>query len=496
MMARLPFAVFACSALLAACAPAAMASSDMQVGIADDGVTQRLPQLAPETIRDWKHVGVDVTRVLAIWNYIAPEIDKASPPAGFNPSDPNDPAYNWGPLDQTIDLLRAQGIEPIVSITGPAPIWGSQFPSRRNGRYKPDPAKFAAFASAVAQRYSGRVDRFIIWNEPNLSNWLQPQFSCSGRRCKPASPAIYRALWKASVPKVREAAPAAAVYLGSTASRGSAPTSTNATMRPLLWLRSLGCITKNLRRDRKAAGCRSPGTLEADGIAYHPHTRVAAPSVRFRNSDEAGIADTGRLLKTVDAMQKVGTIVNHANPGQKFNLYYTEWGYQTNPPDPFSGVSFAEQSRWLQEGSYLAWRQPRVKMLIQYLWRDDPVRDKGKGPDAYSGWQSGLYQFDGRRKPSRLTWPQPFWASMVRGSTSAKLWGQVRPGGAREVTIERKSGKSYSTVATVTTDANGYFVVRSRVTGKATFRFTWMGSDTGGPDRKMTSSSVTVKHRR
>ena len=496
MMGRLPIAVFACAAALAAFAPAAMASSDMQVGIADDGVTQRQPQLAPDTIRDWKNVGVDVTRVLAIWNYIAPAKDSATAPSGFDAANPNDPAYDWAPLDQTIDLLLEKNIEPIVSITGPGPIWASQYPSRRNGRYKPDPAKFADFASAVAKRYSGRVNRFIIWNEPNLSNWLQPQFTCSGRRCKPASPALYRSLWKAAVPRVREGAPGSAIYLGSTASRGSAPTSVNATMRPLLWLRSLGCISTRLKRTSAPAGCKSPGTLEADGIAYHPHTRVAAPSVRFKNSDEAGIADTGRLLKTVDAMQSAGTVVNHAAAGQKFNLYYTEWGYQTNPPDPFSGVSFDEQSRWLQEGAYLAYRQPRVKLLVQYLWRDDPVRDKGKGPEAYSGWQSGLYQFDGRRKPSRLTWPQPFWATLVKGSTSAKLWGQVKPGGAHEVTVERKSGSRYAAIAKVTTDANGYFVVRSRVTGKATFRFTWLGSDTGGPDRQMTSSAVSVKYRR
>jgi hypothetical protein len=48
----------------------------------------------------------------------------------------------------------------------------------------------------------------------------------------------------------------------------------------------------------------------------------------------------------------------------------------------------------------------------------------------------------------------------------------------------------------VTTDANGYFVVRTPVSGKASFRFTWIGSDTGGEPRKNTSSSVAVKRRR
>ena len=496
-MARLPLAVSLCALALAALAPAASASTDMQVGIADDGVTQRLPQLAPDTIRDWKNVGVEVTRVMAIWEYIAPAKESATAPEGFDPANPDDPAYDWAPLDQTIDLLLRRGIEPIVSITGPAPVWGSQFPARRNGRYKPDPAKFGQFATAVARRYSGRVNRFIIWNEPNLPNWLQPQFSCSGKRCKPASPAIYRELWKAAVPNVREAVPGASIYLGSTASRGDNPSSSNSSMRPLLWLRSLGCIGKSLRRDNSTAGCSTAGTISADGISYHPHTRVAPPSVRFKNPDEAGIADTGRLLRTVDAMQKAGTVENHAAPGQRFNLYYTEWGYQTNPPDPFSGVTFAEQSRWLQQGAYMAWRQPRVKLLVQYLWRDDPVRDKGQGPSAYSGWQSGLYLYDGRRKPSRETWPQPFWATLPKGSREAFLWGQVKPGGAHEVTIERKLGSGgYRALTKVATDGNGYFTLRTPVSGKASFRFTWTGSDTGGPDRRMVSSSVSLTRRR
>ncbi len=496
-MARLPVVVSACALALALFAPAASASSDMQVGIADDGVTQRLPQLAPNTIRDWKNVGVDVTRVLAIWEYVAPAKDAATAPAGFDASNPDDPAYDWAALDATIDLLLERGIEPIVSITGPGPIWASQFPTRRNGRYKPDPEKFGQFASAVAQRYGSRVNRYIIWNEPNLPNWLQPQFSCSGKRCKPASPALYRELWKAAVPKVREANPGAAVYLGSTASRGDNPRSANSSMRPLLWLRSLGCINRSFRRDNSTAGCRSAGTISADGISYHPHTRVAPPTVRLKNPDEAAIADTGRILKTVDAMQRAGTVENHAAPGQRFNLYYTEWGYQTNPPDPFSGVSFAEQSAWLQEGAYMAWRQPRVKLLVQYLWRDDPVRDKGQGPNAYSGWQSGLYLYDGRAKPSRKTWPQPFWATLPRGSREATLWGQVKPGGAHEVTVESRTGRgSFRSLTKVTTDASGYFVLRTPVSGKRSFRFTWVGSDTGGPDRRMTSSSVEVTRRR
>jgi hypothetical protein len=65
------------------------------------------------------------------------------------------------------------------------------------------------------------------------------------------------------------------------------------------------------------------------------------------------------------------------------------------------------------------------------------------------------------------------------------------------VTIERKTGSGgYRALTKLSTDANGYFVLRTPVTGKASFRYSWTGSDTGGPDRRMTSSPVSVTRRR
>ena len=495
-MVRASYALVVCLTALAT-APAALASQEMQVGIAGDGVTRRNEALTPDTVRKWQQAGVEVTRVVAAWKLVAPEVDSARPPDGFDASDPDDPAYDWAAVDGSVDLLLERGIEPIISITGPGPVWGSLDPTRKDGRYRPDPEQFARFASAVSSRYSGRLKRFLVWSEPNSADTLRPQFSCTRRQCRPVSPDLYRDLWQAAVPRIREAVPGAEVYLGSTASLGARPRSADANMRPLLWLRSLGCIDRRLEPDDSTRGCASPGTLEADGVAYHVNTRLAGPAARSRNPDEAGLADTRKILRTIDAMQASGAIANHSASGAKLDLFYTEWGYETNPPDPFSGVALSAQSTWLQQGAWIAWRQPRVRMLLQQLWRDEPVRDSGRGLDAYSGHQSGLYFYDGRRKPARETWPQPFWATLARGSTEAKLWGQVRPGGAHEVTVERKSGAgAFAPVATVTTNAAGYFTATATVRRRGTFRFTWRGSDNGAPDRRMASSAVTLTRRR
>ena len=54
-------------------------------------------------------------------------------------------------------------------------------------------------------------------------------------------------------------------------------------------------------------------------------------------------------------------------------MHLTEFGYQTSPPDHAIGVTLAQQTRYLQQASYLAWRRPRVRGLSFYQWDDEPV---------------------------------------------------------------------------------------------------------------------------
>src|SRR3954465_3725587 len=113
----------------------------------------------------------------------------------------------------------------MLSVTGSGPVWTSQKPSLHNPRYKPDPKKFADFATAVARRYRSKVDRYLIWNEPNQPGWLQPQFDCprGPRSCVPAAPHLYRNLVNAAGPATRAADPGAQIVVGPLPPRGPAP---------------------------------------------------------------------------------------------------------------------------------------------------------------------------------------------------------------------------------------------------------------------------------
>lgn len=486
------------AALALGLAGPAHASRTMRIGIGDDGVTQRTPGLAPQVIPKWKAAGADVARVLVIWSYVAPKPDDVARPAGFDPSDPGDPGYNWGPVDESINTLLANGIEPILTVTAPGPVWGSQVPSQRSQRYKPDPAKFAVFAKAVAQRYADRVGEYILYNEPNIDFWLQPQMDCVGSRCTPAAPAIYRNIANRAIPAIKAGDPGAKVYFAALAPGGKPPTGRNNNLKPLPFLRALGCVDTKLRRERTSKYCRSGfEPLSADGLAYHPHGLLKSPVSPTRDPERAGIADIPRLLKTLDGTQKAGGFLNAGSRTAKFDLFFTEFGYQTNPPDPYQGVSLREQNAWLQRSAFIAWKNPRVKMLIQYLWQDDPVGNKGQGARAYAGWQSGLHFYDGRPKPARKSFPIPFWVDLPRGRRTATIWGQVRPGGAHTVKVQsRRGGGSWSLIRTTATDSGGFFSF-TRPVGRGTteFRFQYTGPDERRRNVTFTSSPVKVTPR-
>src|SRR3954464_3964272 len=186
--------------LCALAAPsAASASTLLETGLADDRVLFGDPDAAARTVGDWAAAGVDVVRVHARWSAIAPDTNAVVPPREFHPADPGDRRYSWAALDRAVGLVRGAGMRVMLAVTGPGPVWSSGDPSRHDGRYKPSPAHFRAFAAAVATRYAAQVDRYLIWKPPNHRPGCPPQRSNGA----PFSRALYRDLVNAAVGTVR-----------------------------------------------------------------------------------------------------------------------------------------------------------------------------------------------------------------------------------------------------------------------------------------------------
>ncbi|WP_445150284.1 hypothetical protein [Baekduia sp. Peel2402] len=458
-------------ALLACLAPAAVASPQVKVGIADDGILLHSPERAPEVVAAWKAAGIESVRIQVRWAGVAPGELSPTMPLGFHPSDPDDPQYSWKYLDDAIGLVVANGLNPILTVTGSGPLWSSRVPSLGSPRYMPDAAKFGEFATAVARRYGRVASQYLIWNEPNQPLWLQPQQECvtGSRKCSPVAPHTYRALVRAAYPAIHRADPGAQVIAGTLAPRGADPTQRNRPLRPLAFIRAFGCVDEKYKPIRTGR-CRGFQPARIDGFAYHPHSIKASPSTPSARTDDANIADLRKLEDTLDGVQRARGFSTPT--GAHTPLHLTEFGYQTSPPDPYDGIPVARQSRWLQEAAYIAWRDPRVRTLVQYEWQDEPTKSVGSGRKKYAGWQSGLFYKNGKPKPSFAGFRHPFVADVTTLAPRVRFWGQIRPGRSHRVALQRRSPSgAWVTIARLTTDTRGVLVKTMTLPGRGAYRY-------------------------
>jgi hypothetical protein len=475
-------ALLACAALLVLAAPAAGAPH--MVGMEDERLLLDEPAEAPAAVAAWAAAGIDVVRVHARWGVIAP--GGRSKPRGFNANEHRDPRYDWSELDHAVALVRGAGMKLMVSVTGAGPLWTSRSPARGNPRYKPDPKAFGAFARAVATRYGDRVDTYLIWNEPNIPGWLDPQLECRGKRCTPVAPHIYRDLLAAAYGAIKAADPGAEVVMGELAPIGRVPRSARSVIPPLTFYRAMACLDENYRAIRTGP-CARFKQVRADAVGHHPHPVLAAPDEPSEEPLWAKMGDLPRLLKVLDRITATRRFGAPAATGGKFDLHLTEFGYQTSPPDHAVGVTVEDHARYLQHAAYIAWKTPRLRSLVHYQWVDEPVRYRSPGSLAYAGWQSGLHYIDGRPKPAALSFSAPFFIDGDR------FWGQVRPGGAHRVTILRDGAP----VAEAVTDEMGFWTQSLRAEPGSEYRFIWdppaqPAADPGQPPQRRASVAVRV----
>ncbi len=461
-VARRRLILLALVAVLLAVAAAPAQARFLQVGISDDAIMLNGGQAAADAVSSWRKLGVDTVRIQVGWSRVTPSPSSRQMPEDFNPNNPDDPQYHWEAIDSAVRRLVDAGIRPMLMLDGPPPLWASSRPVGNNPRYKPVAWQFGAFASAVAQRYHADVDTYILWNEPNLPLWIQPQAGCRGRKCIPVSPDIYRFMVRSAYPAIHAADDNATVLIGALAPAGGNLRSRNANMRPLQFIRGLGCLSTTLRPTTDGA-CKTFEPAMADGFAYHPHSTKRLPDEPYDNPDDADLASIRQVERLLDRLQRTGRL--QTPTPAPLGIWLDEYAYQTNPPDKQRGVTPGRQDRYLQQAAYLAWRDTRVQLISQYLWVDEPV-DGGK---SYTGWQSGLNTADGRPKPALAHFDNPLWVDFPLN----RIWGQVRPGSVHNVEIQVRTagaGTAWTPLTTVTTADDGSWSITTPLTPYASYR--------------------------
>jgi hypothetical protein len=401
--------LFALAASLAA--SSARGSSGVRYGIQDDAWLEFGPGTLNQRLATFEKLGVPLVRFSIRWNQVAPRRPKDA-------TSPRDRAYDWRRSDRILRGLRRHGLTPVVTLVG-TPAWANG--GRAPNFAPPRPRDFRRFATAVARRYPW-VRYWLIWNEPNKRLWLRPTRAriYVQHLLNPGYEGIHAVLRHARVGG------------GVTGPRGGA-----GGVSPTAWVRGMW-----------AAGA------EFDAYAHHPY-----PSSPAETPSSGGCRDCPSI--TMATIRKLLILVRRSF-GPK-PVWLTEYGYQTKPPDTILGVAPKTQATLLSLAAMRAWRLPRVTMLIQYLYKDEP---------QLSRFQTGLVFADDRWKPSLQAFRLPF-AQMGRTGERATVWGQVRDGkpGRKRYRLEVLRKNVWRPVGRARlTNEQGVFMRTIRVKRGALFR--------------------------
>jgi hypothetical protein len=429
--------VAAAVAVLLAALPApagATALHPLQLGFADGLFASG--QASERSLWDGRAVEAkaSIVRVGVAWAGIAPR----KPAAGFDASDPSAAGYNWTGLDATVREATAHGLHVLFTV-GVAPSWAEGPGKPANaypGAWRPDPAAFGAFATALATRYGGafpdplnpgtalpRVEFFEAWNEPNLNNYLSPQWEGT----KLIGPYVYRELLDSFYTGVKAGQSGATVIAGSMAPFGDPPGGSRTP--PVEFLRALLCL-KGGRL--KTVPC--PEKAHFDVLSDHP-IAVGSPLESAASPLDATTPDLGRLTDVLRRAEQT----HRVQPAGKKPLWVTEFWYDSNPPDP-NGVPLSRQARWYEQDLYLFWKQgARVAISLQ-------LRDSPPVPSYEASTQAGAYFLDGRPKPSLTAFRFPFVAER-QGRDRVLVWGIAPNKGRVRLQTEEKAG--WRTLTTV-----------------------------------------------
>ncbi|HEX5911041.1 MAG TPA: family 1 glycosylhydrolase [Thermoleophilaceae bacterium] len=449
----------------------ASAGARMETSIMDD---QLLLNASPAALESdmalFKRLGVDRLRVSAFWNQVSPTPDARTKPAGFDLRDHTSGLYNFAELDRVVDSAVRNGLRVMISISTPAPVWASADPSRGNQLWKPRADLFGEFTDAVVRRYADRVDHWGISNEPNQGVWLQPQSDRSGL----VAPHLYRSLVMAAYPRIKALDPTSTALVGELAASGRSGRGATRPIRPLLFLREMACRDSRWRPIRRGR-CKNFKPIPADALGHHPYNLLQRPTNASPNKYDAAIGDGRRLTRTLDRLVRLRAL--QPGRGRRLSVFYTEFGYQTTPPDPFAGVSLNQQRLYLQQAAFIAQRTPRVRGLNQFRLTDGAIA--GKGLRRFQEFQSGLMFRNRKPKPAYSVFAHPF---VISGD---RFWGQVRPGTGHTVRVQRKptARGSWRLVAQVPTDRLGYFTFRLRGRKPGYYRYLYEGGKRSGTVR-------------
>jgi Cellulase (glycosyl hydrolase family 5) len=388
---------------------------------------------SPKAFAMTRGAGAQYVRLTASWRNVAPAVR----PSGFVASDPTSPGYSWAGLDALVNNAETAGLTPILDLVSP-PKWAYARKPQGVNAGTPKVSALGDFATALATHYAGStsgipaVNVFEVWNEPNLSLYLNP-----------VSTGAYRSMVNAVADAAHAVDPSNLVVAGDLDPFGHPKSKKQKwhSVSPLAFMRSLLCLSKGAHPRSTCSG-----RIHFDIWSHHPYTFGGAFG-HAKNPDDVELGDLPRMR----ALLQAGVRLHRVASTRAVQFWVTEFGWDTNPPRPHA-ASPALASRWTAESLYQSWRSG-VSLLT---WFD--LQDRAS-PSPY---QSGLYFHssslaNARPKPVLTAFRFPF-VAYLHGS-SVSVWGRDATSSKVRVTVQLRHGKSGSwrTVGLVTANGSGIF---------------------------------------
>ncbi|MEZ0049144.1 hypothetical protein ABIA30_000134 [Mycobacterium sp. MAA66] len=221
--------------------------------------------------------------------------------------EPTDGTYNWTQADQLLNTAAKYGIAVDADITS-TPTWASSY---SNNGLIPDAqpnasadAAYAAFAAAVASRYTSKISAIEVWNEPNGNTGWYPT----------PSAASYTQLLKDAYTAIKAADPNITVVAGALGAGISIGTWT---INPVTFLQQM-----------YADGAQG----YFDALSFHPYnyTSTFSAGTTFANS-------------AIDQLEALRALMNANGDAAKL-IWATEYGEPSNE----SGGQ-AQQAAYIQD---------------------------------------------------------------------------------------------------------------------------------------------------
>ncbi len=333
--------------------PPASAGTNPKIGLSlGDTLMTETPSAIAAELSQIRSLGVTWIRLDLDWSNIQPT--SAS-------------SYSWGPFDGIVAAAEADGISlfPIIDYT---PSWARPAGCVTEFCAPADPSAFGTFAGAAAARYAPMgVHDWEIWNEPNNTQFWQPQ----------PNVAAYVTLLQAATSAIRSADPQAFVVSG-----GLAPEATsNGNIAQLSYL---------------ATFCADGGPSYVDAIGYHAYSYPVLPSDFQIWNAWSQIDGTTPSFRS---------ILNGCGAASK-KIWITEYGAPTNGPGAEatpSNYNFAEnpdhvseslQALMATQSVQLVRADPNIGALFWYSY-EDLSTDTSTHENFF-----GLLNSDGTPKPA------------------------------------------------------------------------------------------------